>query len=217
MVRNFYYEKYNKIELSDLNPSFVQATSGFNETTGYFSDKTDGLPFKVGNFTGSSLKYVEPGALVKLVPPAGFYFADNGTLTTNVSTTTTDRLWAKVVSVVGDGSASGRGVLSSGLGPIAFNEIIPTDSLLKQVIPRFISNLPDDLESLMVDLIFNYRNFGLRYDTITRSWQVVYDRNLNLLGNWSLGKAGDNSGQKLDSSCIIAFETEGELYKVSYR
>lgn len=217
MVRNFYYEKYNKIELTELNPAFVQATSGFNETTGYFSDKTDGLPFKVGNFTGSSLKYIEPGALVKLIPPPGFFFADNGTLTENSSSTTTDRLWAKVTSVVGDGSASGAGILSSGLGPIAFNEIIPSNATVKQVIPKFISNLPDDLESLMVDLIFNYKNFGLRYDTNTRTWQVIYDRNLNLLSNWSLGKAGDNSGQKLDSSWIIAFETDGELYKVSYR
>lgn len=217
MVRNFYYERYNKIELTELNPTFVQATSGFNETTGYLSDKTDGLPFKVGNFTGSSLKYIEPGALVKFVPPTGYFFADNGTLTTNSSSTTTDRIWAKVTSVVGDGSAGGAGKLSSGLGPLSFNEIIPSDAVVKQIIPKFISNLPDDLESLMVDLIFNYRNFGLRYDTTTRSWQVIYDRNLNLLGAWSLGKAGDNSGQKLDSSWIIAFETDGELYKVSYR
>jgi hypothetical protein len=217
MVKNFYYEKYNKIELTELNPTFVQATSGFNETTGYFSDRTDGLPFKVGNFTGSSLKYIEPGALVKFVPPPGYYFNDNGTLVTTSSSKTTDRIWAKVISVVGDGSASGAGILTSGLGPLTFNEIIPSNSTVRQIIPKFVSNLPDALESLMVDLIFNYKNFGLRYDISTRSWQVVYDRNLNLLGNWSLGKTGDNTGQKLDNSWIIAFETDGELYKVSYR
>lgn len=217
MVRNFYYEKFNKIELTELNPTFSQVTSGFNETTGFFKDSVDNLVFKVGNFTGSSLKYLEPGALVKFVPPTGFFIADNGTLTTNRSATTTDRIWAKVTSVVGDGSANGQGKLNSGAGPISFNEVIPSNTTIKQIIPKFISNLPDDLESLMIDLIFNYKNFGLRYDITTRSWRVIYDRNLNLLGSWTLGKAGDNTGQKLDSSWIVAFETDGELYKISYR
>jgi hypothetical protein len=217
IVRDFYYEKYNKKALTELNPVFKKATSGYNETTGYLADKIDDLPFKVGSFTGSSLKYIEPGALVKLIPPTGYYFSDNGTLSTTESSTTTDRIWSKVTSVVGDGSASGNGKLSSGLGPIAFNEVIPDGSIVEQIIPKFVSNLPDDFQYLMIDLIFNYRNFGLRYDITTRTWQIVYDRNLNLINAWTEGKAGDNSGQKLDSSWLIAFETDGELYKVTYR
>ena len=136
IMRDFYYEKYNKIGLPDLTTELIQATSGYNETTGYFADITDRLPFKVGNYTGSNLKYIEPGALIKFIPPSGYYFEDNGTLVTTASPTTNDRIWAKVTSVVGDGSALGQGILSSGLGPIVFNEVIPTGSILTQKIGR---------------------------------------------------------------------------------
>lgn len=217
LMRDFYYEKYNKIGLPDLNTELIQATSGYNETTGYFADITDRMPFKVGNYTGSNLKYIEPGSLVKFLPPSGYYFENNGTLVTVPSITTTSQIWAKVSSVIGDGSALGEGILSNGRGPIVFNEVIPTGSILNQIIPKYISNIPDDTESVIIELIFNYKNFGLRYDIITRSWQIVYDRNLNIIDPWSLGKTGDNTGQKLDSSWLISFETDGELYKVTHR
>jgi hypothetical protein len=70
----------------------------------------------------------------------------------------------------------------------------------------------------MVDLIFNYRNFGLRYDMATRSWAIVQDRDLNLKDKWSITSgAGSTSGTKSDSSWLIALETDGEKYKVTYR
>jgi hypothetical protein len=216
-VRDFYYEKYNKIILTDLNPIFNQVTSGYNETTGFISDRIDNLPFKIGNFTGSSLKYIEPGALVKFIPPTGYYFTNTGLLTDIQSSDTTDRIWTKVVSVVGDGSAAGTGILPNNLGPIVFNQLIPTNSTVEQIIPKFISNLPNDLELLLIDLIFNFRNFGLRYDISTRTWQIIQDRNLNLISNWSNNRAGDNTGQKLDSSWILAFQTDGQKYTVTYR
>lgn len=217
MVRDFYYEKYTKTGLTELNPKFFQATSGYNETTGYVADATDGLPFKVGPFTGSSLKYVEPGALVRFIPPDGFYFENNGTLASTETSTTSRTLWTKVTSVVGDGTAAGFGILESGIGPLVFNEVIPSGCFIDQIIPKFVANIPPDVQSVMSDLIFNYRNFGLRYDYVSRTWQIIYDRNLNLLDPWSLGKAGDNTGSKLDSSWILAFETDGETYKTTYR
>ena len=217
MMRDFYYEKYNKIILTELNAVWRQATSGNNQTTGYLSDKNDGLPFKVSTFTGSSLKYVEPGALLKFLPPLGYFFADNGTLVTQESPTTSSVIWAKVISVVGDGTAAGQGILSTGIGPIVCNEIIPSEAVLTQIVPKFLSFIDEDLQALLVDLIFNFRNFGIRYDVSSRTWQIIQDRNLNVISNFSLGKTGDNSGQKLDTSWLIAFETDGEKYKVTYR
>jgi len=216
-MRDFYYEYYNKIKLTELNPKFTQVTTAINETTGYFSDYNDNLPFKVSNYTSSNLKYIEPGALLKFVAPTGQYFDENGKIVSTQTSTTTDRIWTKVTTVVGDGSAGGYGILSSGYGPIVFNEILPTGAVLSQIIPKFVSNLPTDLELTLTELIFNNKNFGLRYDIVLRTWQIVYDRNLNLINNWSLGKTGDNSGQKLDSSWLIAFETDGETYTVTYR
>ena len=67
------------------------------------------------------------------------------------------------------------------------------------------------------NIIYNNKNFGLRYDINLRNWQIIYDRNLNLLDPWSLGKVGDNSGTKLDSSWLMAFETDGTTYTVTYR
>lgn len=217
MMRDFYYEKFNKIILTELNAIWKQATSSNNESTGYLADKNDGTPFKVSSYTGGSLKYIEPGALIKFAPPTGYYFEDNGTLVTQETPTTTSVIWAKVISVVGDGTAAGQGTLITGLGPIVFNEIIPSEATIVQIIPKFLAYLDDDLQSIMVDLIFNFRNFGLRYDVVTRTWQIIQDRNLNVISNWSIGKTGDNTGQKLDSSWLVVFETDGEKYKVSYR
>ena len=217
MMRDFYYAYYDKLILTDISPIFKQVTSGYNETTAYLADKDNELPFSVGIYTGSILKYVEPGCLLKIVPPAGYYFAKNGTLVTTESSTTSDRMWVKVVSVTGDGKGNGSGKLSSGLGPILVNDIIPDGSIVKQIIPKFLSYLSSTVTSQVLDSIFNYRNFGLRYDSTLRIWSLVQDRNLNLLSAWSLGKTGDNTGQKLDSSWVISFTTDGETYKVDYR
>jgi hypothetical protein len=216
-MRDFYYEKYNKIILQDVNPQFIQATSAVNESSGYIADLVDTLPLKVGSYTASSLKYIEPGALVKFVAPNGFYFDANNNLTTTESSITSTSLWAKVVAVAGDGTASGYGFLSSGFGPIVFDQVIPTSALVYQIIPKFTSTIPADTLSLITELIFNNKNFGLRYDLNYRIWQVVYDRNLNLLDAWSLIKAADNTGEKLDSSWLVAFNTDGITYTVTYR
>ena len=221
-TRDFYYQKYNSIYFTDLNPTFVIGTSGYNQTTGYIANSSDMTPFSVGTYTGSNLKYIEPGAMVKFTPPptqsgAPQYFTANGKITSVPSSTTTDRIWTKVISVVGDGTASGVGLLSSGIGPVTVGYNIPLGSLVGQVIPKFLTYLNSDLQALLVELIFNYQTFGVRYDMPTRSWQIIQNRNLNFISAWSLGNAGDNSGQKLDSSWLMAFETDGVTYTVSYR
>ena len=216
ILRDFYYEYYNKITLTSPNPIFNQATTSYNETSGYLTNNI-GAILKVGTFTGDTVKYIEPGALVKFVAPSGKYFTTSGKLTTVQSATNTDRIWAKVVSVVGDGTANNLGKLTTGIGPITFNVIIPTGALVAQIIPKFLGYIPTDIQSLMMDLIFNYKNFGLRYDLVTRTWNIVQDRNLNLYDGWSYSSAGDNTGNKLDRSWVIALETNGETYTVTYR
>ena len=216
IIRDFYYEYYNKVTLSDPYPIFNQSTTSYNETSGYFTNNIGSI-IKVGSFTGDTVKYIEPGALVKFIAPTGKYFTTSGKLTTVQSSTTVDRVWAKVVSVVGDGTANNLGKLTTGIGPIIFNVIVPTGALVAQIIPKFLGYIPTDIQSLMMDLIFNYKNFGLRYDLVTRTWNIVQERNLNLYDGWSNSSSGDNTGNKLDRSWIIAFETNGEKYTVTYR
>jgi hypothetical protein len=219
-MRDFYYSKYKKIILSDINAVFYQITSGYNQSNGYIGNSIDKSPLAVV-YTGTALKYVQPGALIKFIPPAGKYFTINGTLTTVAGPNTTDRIWANVVSVSGNGTgANNTGRVNSSinsLGTVTLGQIIPDGAILNQIIPVFLNYLSTDTQSIMNNLIFNYKFFGLRYDVATSSWQIIQDRNLNLLDPWGTGYAGDNTGQKLDSSWLIAFETDGANYTVSYR
>lgn len=223
MMRDFYYEYYEKIGLSNPKPIFNQVTTSYNETTGYITgSNTDGTSTRIvlplGGYAGANpLRYIEPGALVKFVPPTGKYFTPTGKLVSTPSVTTTQILWAKVVSVVSDGTANKLGKLTTGIGPLMLNVIVPNGALVSQVVPKFLGYIPTDIQSLMIDLIFNYKNFGLTYDYENRSWSVVQERNLNLLGNWDYNTHLDISGQKANSSWVIAFETNSERYTVTYR
>jgi len=216
ILRDFYYAKFGKKSISDVSPIVNQSTSGYNQTTGYLSNKS-GSVLAVGPYN-TNLKYIEPGALVKIVPPDGKLFSDSGILvdTNQPSSTTRDKMWSKIVSVVNDGTANGLGSLTTGVGPIVFNEIIPTGSKITEVIPKFLGYLMISIQSLMIDLIFNHKNFGLRYSAENRAWNFIQDRDLDLLSEWG-NYPGDTSGAKLDSSWLIAFESDGEVYKVTYR
>ena len=218
-LRDFYYEYFDPINLADPRPIFNQVTSSYNEVTGYLTNNT-GNVLKLGSFTGDTTKYIEPGALIKFIPPntqSGNpqYFTTSGKITSTSSATTTDIIWAKVISVVGDGTANNLGKLTTGIGPLTLNVKIPTGAQISRIIPKFLGYIPTDIQSLMMDLIFNYKNFGLRYDIITRNWNIIQEKDLNLYNNWK--SVNDTSGSKLDSSWLISLETNGEKYTVTYR
>ena len=46
-------------------------------------------------------------------------------------------IWAKVQSVIGDGTNANRGALANGLGPITFNENIPDGAIANSIVPKF--------------------------------------------------------------------------------
>jgi hypothetical protein len=50
-----------------------------------------------------------------------------------------------------------------------------------------------------------------------KDWAVIDETNLNIFGNFSTGKTGDNSNQQQDASWLILFTTDTELYTVTYR
>jgi hypothetical protein len=52
---------------------------------------------------------------------------------------------------------------------------------------------------------------------IDAEWKLITAANINLLDNFSLGKAGDTSSSSLDSSWIIAFVKEADSYFVRIR
>jgi len=217
-VYNFYITKFDKILFGDDNITWNSTTSDINLSTGYFKNIVDSTLLKVGTYSTNSLKYVSIGTLIKFVPPTGFAFK-KGTLVAldaNDPLQTT-RLWTKVVKVVGDGTNAGRGVLSTGLGPITFSDVIPTGAIANQVIPKFINDLPSDIENEIVTQIYQNLNFGLRYDILESSWKIVSSSNIDLISSFSLGKAGDITDNNLDSSWIISFAKEADQYVVRIR
>ena len=216
-TRNYYIEKFPKILLTDLNATWNQVTSATNLSTGKFTNSSTGTNYQVGSFTASQMKYIEPGAMIKFEAPTGQHFMgdDNNKLMSGSADHPNSRtyVWTSVVSVLNDGVTNS----STGDGAIQLNDVIPTNAVATQILPKFSKQLGDDVKTLMIDQAFAYNNFGLRYDVATRKWQVIDENNLNVYGVFSTGKTGDLTNQQLDASWIIRFITNGSTYSVTSR
>jgi hypothetical protein len=217
-IYNFYLTKFNKINFTDLNTVWTQATADINQSTGFFINTVDSSLLKVGPYTTNILKYLEIGALIKFVPPAGKKFKNSQIVDADVNDyQQLDKIWTKAVRIAGDGTNAGRGLLNSGLGPVMFNDIIPSGAIASRVIPKFVSDLPTAFELEIVNLVTNNVNFGIRYDIFTSSWKIISLFNINLINEFSLGKAGDTTNANLDSSWIMAFVKEADRYVIRVR
>lgn len=221
-IKNFYYSRFPKIIVSDLGAKWNQVTKDQNRSTGYLTD-AGGTRLRVGTFTGSTLQFLVPGAMVKFVAPDGYYFTPSGTLvagTANRPGATTYK-WTKVVSVNGPGTDT----TLDGLGAIVFNDIIPgapsTDTnaapILQEIKSVFATVIEQDVATQIIDQIFNYKTFGLRYDANTSIWRVILESNLNVVSPFSTGKTGDLNNQQQDASWLLLFQTDGETYTITYR
>ena len=220
-LRNFYYYKFIKLATSSLNIAWYNKTSDTGMSTGYIGDGSDTTAYKVGTYTATDLKYVEAGSLVKFTAPEGNFFDTNNDNKLTVGTARLlgqkNYLWAEVISVSGDGTANGTGLLASGYGPIKLNEIVPQGAIVTQIIPQWRTVIAPSVITTMIDLIFANKPFALRYDTTTQTWQIIFESNLDSKNNFSLGKQGDASNQQLDSSWLLLFTTDNEYYTITSR
>jgi len=216
-TKSFYYDKFPRVNTTGLNIDWVKSTNTTGGVTGYFRNTVNGAPITVGSFTGNNFKFIATDAMIKFVPPSGRYFLPNGELTTTKTKTTRDYIWVKVLNVVGDGSNGGLGALDDGTGPIILSEVITSLAIPSEIIPNIVTDLPSDIETEIVDLVFNYKNFGIRYDQSTLTWKIVTNANVNTIDPFSLDREGDISGTKADKSWFVLFETDGETYTVTYR
>jgi hypothetical protein len=213
-LRNYYYDKFPKILVADLNITWNSSSSLTNQFTGFFANN-DGVIAQLGSFTNSILNLVVPGTLCKFEPPTGYHFAANGTLAIGPATAANavNYKWVKVLSVDGDGTT----VAASGIGPVVLNDFIPSTAILTQIVPILSKTLQPAVASQVIDQIFAYRTFGLRYSLGNQAWRLVTENNLNVSSEFSIGKTGDNTNQQLDASWLLLFETDGEKYTVTYR
>ena len=217
-VYNFYLTKFDKILFTDQNAIWNKITDDVNSSTGYFLNAVDDSILKTGIYTTSVLKYANAGSLIKFVPPAGFSFKNGEIVLTDANDPLqVDRIWTKIVRVVGDGTNAGRGVLTSGLGPVEFSDVVPSGAIASQIVPRFVNNLSDAIEEQIISLMFSNLNFGLRFNISDQSWRIISSDNLNLVSDFNLGKSGDLTNANLDSSWIIAFVREADQYRIRVR
>ena len=217
-LRNFYYANNITFLSTSLPIKWVLNAQGAdsNSCTGYVGDKTStSIRYPVGpNYTATDLKYFTPGALIQFIPPDGFTYFDTtnsnklGTGDTNV-TGAAPYLWAEVVSV------SGNGIV--GDGPVTLNKVIPDGAQIYKLIPKLATALSTSVISGMIDLIFSNRPFGLRYDTASQLWQIVFESNLNQTAAFSLTNQGSITNTHRDSSWILMFTTDNEYYTVTTR
>lgn len=216
---NFYLTQYPKILFADTNTRWTNITSDDGSSTGYFQSAVDETLLKTGTFSTSSLKYVFTNALIKFTPPAGYYFDKNNALQVGIATLPEHKeyIWTKVVSVQGDGTNAGRGALDSGLGPIRFSEVIPTNAVATRIVPKFITDFPASFENEMINQISQNLNFAIRFDDELSTWQLIEDSNVNLIDPFSLGNVGDITNLNLDSSWLIAFVYQAESYQIRIR
>jgi hypothetical protein len=219
-LRDYYYSKFTKILTDDLNVSWRSVTSETNLSTGFLrNNATPLIASKLGTYTTTLLKSVLPGSILKFTAPDGYYFntKENNSLISSNGYGTTKNIYCKVIHVMGDGTNGGTGLLSDGTGTVKLNDIVPTNSILSSIVAPFKKTLNQNVISSIIELIYAHKPFGLRFDLLTNSWQIIYEVNLNLADKFSLGQTGDTTNQKLDSSWLISFLTDTEYYTVSFR
>ncbi len=222
-LRDFYYSKFSKIAQQSLDAVWYNKTTDSNQSTGFIGATDPIIPYKTGSYTSTLLRFATTGSLIRFIAPENKYFdrANSNKIETipaaGIPLNGATQLWCKIVTIIGDGTNNGTGELDDGSGPIILNDIIPSGSILSDIIPAFRSTIDTNTVSTMVDLVFANKPFGLRYDIESRSWKIVFEVNLNTSANFSLGKQGDNSNQQLDSSWLLLFTTDTEFYTVTSR
>jgi hypothetical protein len=120
------------------------STVDSNSDTGYFYNTRGSVetPLPTGTYNTHNLKYVTKGAMLKFIPPAGFYFNSDNRLVPGVAgPSDVTYIWTTVLNVTGDGYNNGLGQFSNGSGPVTLNGFVPNGAILTQVIPSFDNKL----------------------------------------------------------------------------
>ena len=229
-LRNFFYQNFISYITTSLNVAWYSITTDSNSSTGYVGGTIGAIPYPVGSYTLTDLLYVTVGSLVKFVAPTGYYFntIKNNELTAytgSVPVNGASYMWAGVIAIVGDGTASGVGKLSTGFGSITLSKSVPNlvtrtgvvAPVLTQIVPQFSTTLTPSIKAQMIDLISANSAFGLRYDAPTQSWQIIYSSNINSSGNFSLNYQGNNANAQLDASWFLLFTTNTQTYTITQR
>ena len=210
-MRSFYFDQYSRNLLNENNSQWVSVNKTSGQSRGYFNNSSGTIP--TGIFSSDNYRYVVAGALIKFVPPVGKYFSATGKLVNTEGSTTSKYIWTKVIQVIG----TGAGALNDGTGPVILSNVIPSDAIPMEIIPKYADVLTYSFETELVNLCMSQRNFGLTINQTTRSWDIISDSNLDLINSFSLDFQGNKTNASRDASWMIVFVWTGKQYNVRYR
>jgi len=199
------YPQYSINQASGDGTVYWQTSSvDANSLTGYFYNivsNTD-TPIPIGTYSTNNVKYVTPGALIKFVAPAGYYFDQNNRLVAGIPGPSEQTFaWTTVLSVIGDGYNNGQGSFSNGSGPVTLNGYIPTGAQITTVLPAFDNSLSNAIIQECIIRMELQQNFSLVFNN---ALTIAEDR-------WSIR-------QYDDANYFVNFLSLGNnRYTISYR
>lgn len=164
----YYIQNFPRYKLP-ATPKFFWKTSTVDSgsQTGYFYNETGILevPVSVGTFSGTTLKYISRGAIVKFKAPIGFYFDNDNRLVQGIAGQGRPNfIWVTVLRVEGDGSNSGEGKFANGQGPIKLNGYVPSGVAIDEIIPVFANILSTDVVEECIVRIELEQSFSLKFN-----------------------------------------------------
>ena len=199
------YPQYSINQASGDGDVYWQTSSvDANSLTGYFYNivsNTD-TPIPIGTYSTNNVKYVTPGALIKFVAPAGYYFDANNRLVAGIPGPSEQTfIWTTVLSVIGDGYNNGQGSFSNGSGPVTLNGYVPTGAQITTVLPAFDNSLSNAIIQECIIRMELQQNFSLVFNN---ALTIAEDR-------WSIR-------QYDDANYFVNFLSLGNnRYTISYR
>lgn len=221
-VRNFYYSEFPHRKMENLNIRWKFVSQDQNRSSGFFIN-AQGENLNIGRFTNTDLRFVIPGAMIRLMAPAGYTFSADGTIRPEQSSQLTGRryMWVKVISTFGSGTTMGL----QQLGPVVFNNNTPRPLLsapeimpvVSEIIPVFTTQFEPEISSQIIEQIFSNQTFGIRFDIDRSVWKVITQSNLSIGSRFSMSRAGDLTNEKQDASWVLLLQSNGEQYEITTR
>jgi hypothetical protein len=170
-ANQYYIENYPRYDLSvasgDGTLYWQTSSVDSSSLSGYFYniDGTRKPPINVGIFSTNNAKYITQGAMLKFLPPPGFYFDNNNRLVSGIpGPGNKTYIWTTVLNVIGDGSNSGAGTFSNGTGPVTLNGYIPTGAICSVVIPVFDNSISSIILDEAVERIELQQSFTMSFN-----------------------------------------------------
>jgi hypothetical protein len=193
-VSHLYYETATRF-VPNTTATWNQSSATTNTSTGFFNAGVNIGVGATGNY-----QYITMGALIRFVPPSGYYFDKNNQLQPGAASLVTDKMYIYA------------SVDSTSSPMLTVSQFIPTGAVVEYIIPVFKNDWPSSLVSTISSQIMANKNFGVRYDIPTMTWTIINNINLSL-GSFDLSTAGSNS----DSSWFLAFTYNNGQYTITQR